>query len=401
MTLFSNNFISIIRIILILLLFSIISFNKTGVKQNSITEQNKNIIDSIISDIDSVINLRLIFAGDVMSHQRQIKSAFNKSENKYDFTENYIYLRDLISSSDLAFVNIEAPLVCEPPYTGYPSFRKPYEVVNALKFAGFNLFLTANNHSNDAGGKALINTIDIITRQNLYQTGTFRNQAERDSLYPLIIVKSGFKIAVLNYTYGTNEIENDPPTITNIIDTAQIRQDVAKAELSEPDIIIAYLHWGKEYELYENQYQSEYADFLANQGVDLIVGSHPHVIQPVKWIKKQDGDSVICAYSLGNLISNQRFENTDGGMILEINYTKNILTGEVTISNLFHHFTWVYISERTSISPYGNFYIIPVSLFENQKFPNLNLSEYDLSLMTRFVESMRKHMEENSVSREI
>ncbi len=400
MKLFSINFINIIRIILILILFSIISSNKTGVEQNSITEQNKIIIDSIISDIDSVINLRLIFAGDVMSHQRQIKSAFNKSENKYDFTENYTYVSELISSFDLAFVNIESPLVCEPPYTAYPNFRNPSEIVAALKDAGFNVILTANNHSNDAGSKALINTIEVIRKNNLYQTGTFKDQNERDSLYPLIIDKCGFKLAVLNYTYGTNNIKNEPPTITNIIDTAQILHDIEVSKLHEPDLIIAYLHWGEEYELYESEYQKKHAYFFADNGVDLLVGSHPHVIQPVKWIKSAENDSIICAYSLGNFISNQRFENTDGGMMLEVSFSKNIITGKINLEDFYHYLTWVYITKPTPKHPLGRYYVIPVSFYENGMIPELVIPEYSLPMMSEFAHNMRVHLNESSVSKE-
>lgn len=403
MTLIPSVFSLIGRLLFILLLaflIIIITGIRPGTPRYTVSEDKRHAIDSIINEIDSVISINLKFAGDVMVHRRQLNSAYNRKTGKYDFSDNYIFLKELLNTADLAFVNLETPLVCEAPYSGYPAFRNPSEIAEALKFSGFNVILTANNHSNDAGGKVLKNTIDVIKSHNMYQTGTFRNQQERDSLYPLIIVKSGFKIAVLNYTYGTNEIENDPPTITNIIDTAQIRQDVEKAELLKPDIMIAYLHWGKEYELFENEYQREHAEFLANLGIDLIVGSHPHVIQPVQWIKRHDGDSVLCAYSLGNLISNQRFENTDGGMLLEVIYRKNILSGEIHLAEFYHHLTWVSITHPNSKHPSGKYYVIPISLFEQDMISFPEISEYGITMMSEFADNMRLHLKETSVSNE-
>lgn len=350
--------------------------------------------------VDSFVKLSFIFAGDIMGHGRQIKAAWDEDSQRHDFSHNYIYLKDIFDSIDIVVGNLEVPLVDAPPYRGYPLFRSPQILANNLKDAGFNLLLTANNHSNDAGQSAFENTLNVISELNLYQTGTFKSQEHRDSIYPLIINKNDFKIAFLNYSYGTNAIPDNYPNITNLIDTAQIRKDFNKAQESFPDLIIACMHWGNEYQLIESAVQARQAAFLANLGVDLIIGSHPHVIQPIKWVYNNEGDSILCVYSLGNLVSNQRFPNTDGGLLFEIHYRKNIFTDEVSITDFFHHIIWVNRTDACNEHSHGKYYIIPVREYENEMLGDFVLKDKYLKEMQNFVSNMRKHLEKNAVSTE-
>ncbi len=300
----------------------------------------ENLNDSGSNKTDSFATISMIFAGDIMGHERQINAAFCNEKQEYDYTHCFQYVKPILSDFDLAIGNLEVTLPGKPPYAGYPQFKSPDALAYALKHAGFNGLVTANNHSNDGYGAALIHTIDTLRGLNFYQTGTFKNMAERDSLYPLIIKKNGFKIALLNYTYGTNWIPDEPPTFVNLIDEELMLEDLEKTNSLNPDIVIAFMHWGNEYELHENQEQRETAKLLAENGVDLIIGSHPHVIQPVKYIKTSQNDSVLTVYSLGNYISNQFRPNTDGGMMFEITYKKNKYTGEIVKDSYYHHLVW-------------------------------------------------------------
>ncbi len=265
--------------------------------------------------------LRLLFAGDIMGHATQIKSA-EVGAGEYDYRPCFRYISPILQQADVAIGNLELTLPGQPPYTGYPMFRSPDALALALREAGFDVIVTANNHSNDARGRGVVNTIETLRRLGFQQTGTFKNQRERNLFHPLMVYQNSFKLALLNYTYGTNGIPTDPPTIVNLLDTAQIAADLVEARARKPHFIIAFVHWGLEYQLQENAEQRRMAHFLIRNGADLVVGSHPHVVQPIKieTVTSTDGTqrSAVVAYSLGNFISNQQKPGTDGGILLGV-----------------------------------------------------------------------------------
>jgi len=173
-----------------------------------------------------------------------------------------------------------------------------------------------NNHANDARDIGLVRTIETLKNLGFHQTGTFKNKKERAIFYPLIINKNGIKLAFLNYTYDTNGIRTIPPTIVNGIYLNTIQKDIEKAKRLKADAIIVLMHWGAEYQLIENKRQRYLADWLVKQGADLVIGAHPHVVQPIEEriinAPNQKPRKVLIAYSLGNFISNQNKKNTDG-----------------------------------------------------------------------------------------
>jgi hypothetical protein len=171
--------------------------------------------------------------------------------------------------------------------------------------------------------------VDVLGDKGMIQTGVFISPGQRELNYPLILEKNGILLALLNYTYGTNSLVADTPNIINYIDTMLIRQDIRKARLVEPDFIIACVHWGQEYEREENPTQQSLARFLFDQGVDAIIGSHPHVVQPIRF--ERDSTRIIrpVVYSLGNFISNQRDRYRNGGIIVGLDLEK---TGDGSIS---------------------------------------------------------------------
>ena len=264
--------------------------------------------------------IRLLFAGDAMQHQKQINNAFRNGE--YDYSSYFKYVRDEISSADLAIVNLEGPLGGEP-YKGYPQFSLPDAFAVALKDAGFSVFLTANNHAVDCYSKGISRTIDMLDSLGVYHTGTFKNNLEREQNYPLIVERKGIRMAFLNYTYDTNNIPPEDPYIVNIIDTALIKEDINKASLANPDVVIAVMHWGQEYQLNPGKSQEELAQFLINQGVDLIIGSHPHVVEPSQIVTDPILKTThLIVYSLGNFVSGMNAGNTDGGQMIEVTLEK-------------------------------------------------------------------------------
>lgn len=271
-------------------------------------------------------SLNLIFAGDIMGHADQIKSAEIIPDSVYDYTACFVEISPLIKEADLAMGNLELTLPGKPPYTGYPDFKSPDALAEALAGAGFDLLFTANNHSADAGSAGIVNTIATLEKQFLFQTGTFRDSLERELLYPLIIYRKGFKLAFLNYTYGTNGVRVRPPHYVNRIDEDLIADDIARAKAMQADFIIIMMHWGEEYQTQFNRKQEKLAEQMIAAGADLIVGSHPHVVQPMRWYEREvDGrqKKVLVAYSLGNFISGQTYPYTDGGILLKVVLEKN------------------------------------------------------------------------------
>lgn len=263
--------------------------------------------------------ITLLFVGDLMQHQAQIDAA-RTADGKYDYSACFSLVKDQIARADIAIGNLEVTLGGKP-YQGYPAFSAPDEYLQAIKNAGFDVLLTANNHCLDRGKKGLERTITMLDSLLIPHVGTYRNITERKQHYPLFINKNGFRIALLNYTYGTNGIKPGTNNIVNYIDKDIISQDILSAKARHPDIIIACMHWGIEYQSLPNKEQRELADWLLEQGVTHIIGSHPHVIQPME-LRKEGNQENIVVYSLGNFISNMSATNTDGGLIFTLQLEK-------------------------------------------------------------------------------
>lgn len=279
--------------------------------------------DIVVEAITVPDTLRLLFVGDVMVHSTQYHAAwYEGGDSIYNFNPPFSFIKDLISSADLSMANLEVALGGKP-YSGYPLFSSPPEIVDALKEAGFDLLFTANNHAADKGQKGIEATIDRIQKLGLLHTGSFRDSTDRAEHYPLVIEKNNIKLAFLNYTYGTNGMPVRKPNIVNITDTLLIREDLKSARQKQPDYIITCMHWGYEYHQKEHEEQKDLARFLAENGCDLIIGSHPHVVQPYDELINQAGDTIPVIYSLGNFISNQQWRRSDGGIIFEVILTKS------------------------------------------------------------------------------
>lgn len=305
--------------------------------------------------------LSLVFVGDIMQHDSQISDAYDKETGAYDYKPCFQYIKPYIEAADVAIGNLEVTLAGRP-YKGYPQFSAPDELLVALKDLGLDVLVTANNHCVDRGKAGLERTIDMLDSFNIPHTGTFKDRAERDKRYPLIVERQGFKLAILNYTYGTNGLPVSKPNIVNLLDTAMIRMDLEKAVSLRPDMIIVFPHWGLEYESLPSKSQRQIAELCLKYGARLVVGAHPHVIQPMEWRKS---DNQLIAYSLGNFVSGQRKRYTDGGALIRIELEKvtfndgSSLTGIDTAGYVLE---WVY---RTNDAA-KDYYILPVPDVESQ-----------------------------------
>lgn len=342
--------------------------------------------------------LRLIFAGDIMGHAPQISSAL-QSNGQYDYSPCFKYVKPTLDAADIAIGNLELTLPGKAPYTGYPMFRSPNALATALKGAGFDVMVTANNHSNDARGPGVAATIETLRKEGLLQTGTFKDQRERNTLYPLMLYKNGFKIALLNYTYDTNGVPTESPTVVNLIDYDLMAADLAEARARKPHYIIVIMHWGMEYQLNENEDQRKQARFLIEHGADMVIGSHPHVVQPIRTerVAMPDGSAkeALVVYSLGNFISNQQQPNTDGGILFRVDLIKQRGFKEVRVGDSGFIPVWRYIHKDQRGK--STFYTLPVSLIEDRAdlIPGMPLSAQNT--MLKFVENLRKRVKYNEI----
>jgi poly-gamma-glutamate synthesis protein (capsule biosynthesis protein) len=306
--------------------------------------------------------LTIIFAGDVMQHMSQVEAAWNDSLQTYVYDSCFKYVKPLVSSADIAIANLETTLAGKP-YSGYPQFCSPDQLITGLLNTGFDYVGTANNHSCDKGKHGINRTIKVLDSLGMGHTGTFKDSLERALKYPLIIKRKGFKIALLNYTYGTNGIVPPKPTIVNMIDEQQIISDLKRAKDSMPDKIIVFIHWGLEYKIKPDAWQKWAADICFNNGADYVIGSHPHVLERMerKLFPDSAGKETLLVYSLGNYVSAQRDRNKDGGAMFRLTLKKK--KNVVSLQNAGYILTWVYLKQETDRK---RFYIIPVSEYEKR-----------------------------------
>ena len=254
---------------------------------------------------------RLLFAGDLMQHGPQINAA--RRGDSIDYSDVFRYLKPHLDSADCAVVNLETTISPTQRYTGYPLFRSPKQIVQQMGRVGFDVAVLANNHCCDGGVRGVHTTLQTLDDNKIRHTGVFRDSTQYRNNNPLRLDVNGISFALLNYTYGTNGMPVPKGTIVNLIDRDGIREDIEKIDRDRVDCIIVYIHWGWEYNRYANAEQKELAHYMRQLGVDLIIGSHPHVVQPYHADSTQ-----VTLFSLGNFVSNQRKRYCDGGIMATI-----------------------------------------------------------------------------------
>lgn len=269
----------------------------------------------------------IFIIGDVMMHTPQLNR------------DHRMFLRHIapeMQKADFAVANMEFPLG-GPPYTGYPAFSAPDYMLEYLTECGNDVILTANNHIFDKGRKGLERTLAHLhtAKDSVLFTGTYSNSDESLSLNPLILEKDDLKIALINFTYGLNGGPQEGYPNVNYMDKDSISVYIERAKGSNADFIVALPHWGDEYELRHNQMQEKWAEWLAGQGVDAIVGSHPHVVQDTAHI---NGTAVI--YSMGNAVSNMSAENTRLELAVVLRFVRDGWSGRKTMLEPELRFMW-------------------------------------------------------------
>lgn len=262
----------------------------------------------------------LLFAGDAMQHQAQLDQALLEGGGKrYDYSECFRWIAPAVTEADYAVVNLEVPLGGGPRYSGYPCFSAPDSYAQALADAGFDMMLTANNHCLDSGMKAARRTISALDSLGLDHIGTYHDASDRESKVPFIKDVNGIKFGFLNYTYGTNGIPARDGMEVALIDRDRIAKEMKQTRDAGAEILVVTMHWGIEYVLRENAIQRDLAQFLIDNGADMVIGSHPHVIQPMKMVRdERRGQDVPVVYSLGNFISNMKTGDTRGGAYMRV-----------------------------------------------------------------------------------
>jgi poly-gamma-glutamate synthesis protein (capsule biosynthesis protein) len=269
-------------------------------------------------DTLAVRRARLVFAGDLMQHTTQINAA-RTADGSFDYSGSFRYVRDLFGEADVAVLNFETTLAPCEPYTGYPRFRSPVHIAGALKDIGIDIVALANNHICDNGLEGISFTLACLDSFGIASTGVFADSAQYRARHPLRFEANGIRFALLNYTYGTNGMPVPGKTIVNLIDTTTIAADLARIDGSETDCIIVFFHWGEEYSRRPDDGQRNLSAFCRRRGAHIVAGSHPHTIQPLE--AHIDADSItraVTIYSMGNLVSNQRWRYSDGGLTVAL-----------------------------------------------------------------------------------
>lgn len=285
------------------------------------------------------ITINMVAIGDIMCHTSNFQDAYNSETKSYDFSYVFEDIKDYIKNADIAIGNLETTFAGKDAgYSGYPNFNTPEQLAQNIKDLGVDVVSTANNHSLDKKYNGLVNTLDELDKVDLSHTGTYRSVDEQNTILTKNV--NGINIAFLSFTYGTNGIPvpKGKEYCINLIDNNLILDQIAKAKATNPDLICVNMHWGVEYQLKQNATQENLADFLFKNGVDIIFGSHPHVLEPMekRTITMDDGTTKdgFVIYSLGNFMSGQVSENTQNTIILQLKITKHVDGGKITIDDV-------------------------------------------------------------------
>ena len=363
-------------IILILLIIGSVLFVKNKFSNNKIEPKEINI--KVIKKEEKNTNkeVSLIMVGDNLIHDK-IYNYF-KTDNGYDFKPMYSYIKEIVKDYDLAYYNHETILGgSDIGVSSYPAFNSPYEVGDAMIDAGFNLVSLATNHTLDRGETAITNSRNYWNKQsNVLAVGSYTSLEEKDEIH--IEKVNDITYTMLNYTYGTNGIQlpygkdylvniwpvtgSNPDNDTSYQNyKEQVRNDIEKVR-DKVDVLIVAMHWGVEYEESPNSYQLDAAKYLESLGVDIIIGTHPHVIQAVDYIN----DTPVI-YSLGNFASAHEVVNLSNrvGLMTSLKIEKDTKTNKITIKDLENELLYMYYT-----SNYQNFKIVPFSKMNSDYLSN-------------------------------
>ena len=363
----TRNILIIIICILLIIFTGVIAFNylknkndyknlvETSKQEIEIEKQEEqdssnNVQENQKEETDTTFTLTAI--GDVMCHNTQYMDAYDSDTGTYDFSYVFDNISSYTKTADICIGNLETSFAGEDRgYSNYPTFNSPDSLADSLKSIGVDVLSTAGNHALDMGFSGLSRTIDVLDKADISHLGTYKTQEDQDKV--LIKYVKGVKIAFIDYTYGTNGISvpSDKKFCINLIDKDLIKKHIETAKNQNADMIVACMHWGTEYQTKQNSEQEELADFLFQNGVNVIIGNHPHVIQPMekRTVTLEDGSTRdgFVVYALGNFICDQNAVNTRDSIILNLKITKHT-DGSITIDN--YDYVPIYMYKDTSVS---------------------------------------------------
>lgn len=284
---------------------------------SAVSKQNYSV--STGEALPIVREAKLAVVGDIMVHDYQYQEAYNPSTGTYDFMHNFQDVKKYFDGYDLVLGNLESTFGgTGRSYSSYPCFNTPDAFLDAVKDAGFDILTTANNHCMDTGKAGLIRTLDKLDEAGIAHMGTYRSAEDRDKiLYQNV---NGINFAFLSYTYGTNGIAVPDAYLVNLIDEDQMVADIKKAR-ERADVVVVMPHMGNEYETYPKEVFQKWADLMILSGADIILASHPHVLQRMEYRKVDHGDGEhdgFIIYSLGNFISSQTTPPRNASIILHL-----------------------------------------------------------------------------------
>ena len=310
------------------------------------TADTSSSVSSIENNKPKDITVNMVSVGDIMCHGSNIQDAYDKETDSYDFSYVFTDIKQYIESADIAVGNLETTFAGKDAvYSGYPNFNTPEVLAQNLKDIGFDVVSTANNHSLDKGYNGLVSTLDELDKVGISHTGTYRSEEEQSTIVTKNV--NGITFAFLSFTYGTNGIpvSAGKDYCINMIDKDLILDQITKAKELNPDVLCVCMHWGEEYHLKQNSTQEKLADFLFENGVDIILGNHPHVLEPMekRAITLADGSTKdgFVIYSHGNFVSGQVADNTQNTIILQLKITKHV-DGKISIDNYDYVPIYVY-----------------------------------------------------------
>ena len=362
----------IIIIAIILLALIVISFmlltKKDSPKKSSKKETKNNNTSEPVKPTEpdnEERRLSLFMVGDVLIHKSVLLDAYDSQTDKYYFKDMFSYIAPMLKKYDLRYCNQESTIGGKSlGYSAYPGFNSPDEIGDTLVDMGFNLVSLANNHSLDKGINAVTYSNSYWKSKNIMIAGTYDSEEERNTIN--IYEKNGIKFAFLSYTtISNNTVPNN--YILNMYSNERAAADIKKAKDQGAEVIIVAMHWGTEYTNEETYSQQQIAEYLSNQGVNLIIGAHPHVVEPITYV-----NDTLVIYSLGNFISNQLFldYNAGTGMIATVDIVVD-KDGKVTFENLDYELILSYAENNTSVADNSrNFKVIPYSKLTDSLLPN-------------------------------
>lgn len=344
------------KVILSILLTLILSF--TIISCNSCNEPTT---PTIAEKEDTTISV--LGAGDVLMHMEQVYSGYDSKTNTYNYDNFFTCVKNYVSTSDLAICNSETTYLGKGHnFSGYPKFNSPKEILNSIKNAGFDMVCSTHNHINDMGDKGIESTAKLIKEAGLDLLGI--KNTVKDKNYIVKDIK-GVKIGITNYTYSTIDkngyryinglpLSKEMEPKINLFSDSNIENDINNMKSTYDNMIkdgaeftIFYIHWGNEYQLQPSAQQEKLAGMLNSIGVNVIFGSHPHVVQPIRTLKNDtNGNETLVCYSLGNFISNQRFETmgnikSEDGLMVKLFITKDS-NNKLKLTSYETEPTWVY-----------------------------------------------------------